>query len=65
MYMPMAILHTKSTLPVNVTNNLSLMFAPGFFYQMGNNNLYQVDTTTQLYINLTFKISRITIRLVS
>jgi hypothetical protein len=44
------------TLPVNVTNNLSLMFTPGFFYQMGNNNIYQLDTTTQLYVNLTFQL---------
>ncbi|MFZ1896875.1 hypothetical protein [Methanoregula sp.] len=44
------------SLPVNITNNLSLTFAPGFFYQMGNNNIYQEDTTTQLYIRLTFKI---------
>ena len=46
----------ESTLPVNVADNLSLVFTPGFFYQMGNNNLYQLDTTTQLYVNLTFQL---------
>jgi len=45
-----------SVLPVNVTRNVSLMFTPGFFYQMGNNNNYQLDTSTQLYIQLTFQL---------
>jgi hypothetical protein len=45
-----------STLPVNVTSNLSLTFSPGYFYQMGNNNIYQQDMTTQLYIRLTFQL---------
>ena len=43
----------QSTLPVKVTNSLSLTFAPGFFNNMQlNSNSTQLDTTTQLYIRL-------------
>jgi hypothetical protein len=47
----------QPALPVIVNNSLSLTFTPGFFYQMGNNNVYQQDTTTQLYIRLTFQLN--------
>jgi hypothetical protein len=49
---------TQATqLPALVTSNVSLIFSPGFFYQMGNNNNYQMDTSTQLYVRLTFQIT--------
>jgi hypothetical protein len=48
---------TQATqLPALVTSNVSLIFSPGFFYQMGNNNNYQMDTSTQLYVQLTFQL---------
>jgi hypothetical protein len=48
---------TQATqLPALVTSNVSLIFSQGFFYQMGNNNNYQMDTSTQLYVQLTFQL---------
>jgi hypothetical protein len=47
-----------STLPQNVTNSLSLTFSPGFFYLMGSNTNSQYDTTTQIYVSLTFNLTQ-------
>ena len=53
----MAILHPYPRFPFTVNNSLSLMFTPGFFYTMGSNNISQMDTTTKLYVRLTFNLN--------
>jgi hypothetical protein len=41
---------TSPTLPASVNDNVSVIFSPGFFYGMANDQ-------TQLYINYTFKLT--------
>ena len=44
------------TLPAPVNNSLCLKFPSGFFYNIGANNVSQEDTTTKLYVRLTFTL---------
>lgn len=47
-----------TTLPVNVSSNLSLFLSPGYFYNMGYNTANQQDMQTQMYVEYTFQLTQ-------
>jgi hypothetical protein len=47
-----------TTLPINVTSNVSLVISPGYFYNMGYNSANQLDAQTQMYVEYTFELSQ-------
>ena len=47
-----------TTLPVNVSSNISLVLSPGYFYNMGYNSATQQDLQTQMYVEYTFQLTQ-------